>query len=153
MRYATVAGCSHTAGVGVDQSECYVSVLAEYYNLSIVNQGVPGGSSVDVLMNIVDTVKSINKPEFIIAQWPNAIRKPIWINGKRFLQNINSSDESFKILLANDEENFYDKGPYKERVRGFFLAYHQVAAYHRWLSFRPVDFERFCEFEVSFLLR
>ena len=107
MSYATVAGCSHTAGVGVDQSECYVSLLAEHYNLSIVNQGVSGGSSVDVLMNIVDTVKSINKPEFIIAQWPNAIRKPIWINGERFLQNINSSDELFKILLASDEENFY----------------------------------------------
>ena len=58
-----------------------------------------------------------------------------------------------EVQEMNDEENFYDEGPYEERVRGFFLAYHQVAAYHRWLSFRPVDFERFREFEVSFLLR
>ncbi len=50
----------------------------------------------------------------------------------------------------NDKENFYDKEPYEEWVRGFFLAYHQVVAYQRWLSDRPADLERFCEFEVSF---
>ncbi len=49
-----------------------------------------------------------------------------------------------------EEENFYDEEPYEEQVRSFFLAYHQVVAYQCWLSFRPADFERFCEFEVSF---
>jgi hypothetical protein len=55
-----------------------------------------------------------------------------------------------EVQEMNDEEIFYDKGPYEERVRGFFLAYHQVAVYHRWLSFRLAGLERFCEFEVSF---
>ncbi len=50
----------------------------------------------------------------------------------------------------NDEENFYGEGPYEERVHGFFLAYHQVVAYHHWLSFCPAVLEHFCEFEVSF---
>jgi hypothetical protein len=58
-----------------------------------------------------------------------------------------------EVPEMNEEENFYDEGPYKERVSGFFLAYHQVVAYHRWLLFCPVDFERFCEFEVSFECR
>ncbi len=58
-----------------------------------------------------------------------------------------------EVQDMNDEENFYDEGPYEERIRGFFLAYHQVVAYHRWLSFRPADLERFCEFEVSFECR
>jgi hypothetical protein len=53
----------------------------------------------------------------------------------------------------NDEENFYNEGPYEECVRGFFLAYHQVVAYHCWFSFCPADLERFCEFEVSFECR
>jgi hypothetical protein len=52
-----------------------------------------------------------------------------------------------------NDENFYDEGPYEESVRGFFLAYHQVVAYHCWLSFRPADLERFREFEVSFECR
>jgi hypothetical protein len=48
-----------------------------------------------------------------------------------------------EVQEMNDEENFYDEGPYKERICGFFLAYHQVVAYHCWLSFRPADLERF----------
>ncbi len=55
-----------------------------------------------------------------------------------------------EVQEMNDEENFYDEGPYEECVRGFFLAYHQVVAYHRWLSSHLVDLEHFCEFEVSF---
>ncbi len=53
----------------------------------------------------------------------------------------------------NNEENFCNEGPHEERVCGFFLAYHQVIAYHCWLSFRPADLEHFSEFEVSFECR
>ncbi len=55
-----------------------------------------------------------------------------------------------EVQDMNDEDFFYNEGPYKERVCGFFLAHHQVVAYHCWLSSCPADLERFCEFEVSF---
>ncbi len=55
-----------------------------------------------------------------------------------------------EVQEMNDEENFYNEEPYEERVRGFFLAYHQVVAYQCWLLFRLADLEHFCEFEVSF---
>jgi hypothetical protein len=58
-----------------------------------------------------------------------------------------------EVQDMNNEENFYNEGLYNEHVCIFFLAYHQVVAYHRWLSFRPADLERFCEFEVSFECR
>ncbi len=48
-----------------------------------------------------------------------------------------------EVQDMNDEENFYDEGPYEERVRGLFLAYHQVVAYNCWLSFRLADLESF----------
>ncbi len=48
-----------------------------------------------------------------------------------------------------DEENHYDEGPYKAHVHAFFLAYHQICAYHCWLLFRPTVLERYCKFEVS----
>jgi hypothetical protein len=54
-----------------------------------------------------------------------------------------------EIQEMNDEENFYNDGPYQARVRGFFLAYHHVVAYHWWLSFHPTDLERYCKFEAS----
>jgi hypothetical protein len=57
-----------------------------------------------------------------------------------------SEDE---IQEMNDKENFYDEGPYQARVCGFFLAYHQVVAYHWWLLFCPMELERYCKFEVS----
>jgi hypothetical protein len=49
----------------------------------------------------------------------------------------------------NNKENIYDEGPYQAHVRGFFLAYHQVVAYHWWLLFCPTDLEHYCKFEVS----
>jgi hypothetical protein len=58
-----------------------------------------------------------------------------------------------EVQDMNDEESFYDKGPYEERVCGFFLTYHQVVAYHCWLLFCPADLERLREFEVSFECR
>ncbi len=58
-----------------------------------------------------------------------------------------------EVQDMNNEENFYNEGPYKKCIRGFFLAYHQVVAYHCWLSFRPADLECFHEFEVSFECR
>ncbi len=55
-----------------------------------------------------------------------------------------------EVQDMNNEENFYDEEPYEERVCGFFLVYHQVVAYQRWLLFCLADLEHFCEFEVSF---
>ncbi len=54
-----------------------------------------------------------------------------------------------EVQEMNDEENFYDKGPYHARVHPFFLAYHQMRAYRRWLLFRLTNLEHYCEFEVS----
>jgi hypothetical protein len=54
-----------------------------------------------------------------------------------------------EIQEMNNKENFYNEGPYQARVRGFFLAYHQVVAYHWWLLFRPTKMERYLKFEVS----
>ncbi len=54
-----------------------------------------------------------------------------------------------EIQEMNNEENYYNDGPYQGRVRGFFLAYHQMVAYHWWLSFHLTDLEQYCKFEVS----
>ncbi len=51
-----------------------------------------------------------------------------------------------EIQEVNDEENFYGKGPYQARVCRFFLAYHQVVAYHWWLLFHLTELERYLEF-------
>jgi hypothetical protein len=54
-----------------------------------------------------------------------------------------------EIQEVEDEENHYDKEPYKAGVHAFFLAYHEMRAYCQWFSFRPTDLERYCKCEVS----
>jgi hypothetical protein len=49
----------------------------------------------------------------------------------------------------NDEENFYNEGPYQARVCEFFLVHHQVVAYRWWLLFRPTELKGYSKFEVS----
>jgi lysophospholipase L1-like esterase len=105
---ALAVGCSHTVGVGIDTADNYVSQLEKYYGFLILNRGVSGGSSNDVLMNIVTAIKNNHHPTFIIAQWPDPFRRTTWINGKAYLQNINSCDASFNLLVKNDCKNFYE---------------------------------------------
>jgi hypothetical protein len=108
MIYAIATGCSHTAGVGNNLADCYVSLLEKHYEFSIHNWAIPGGSCNDVLLAIVNAVQQPVLPKFIIAQWPNPFRRTAWINGKKVLQNINSCDDSFRLLLKNDQDNFYE---------------------------------------------
>jgi hypothetical protein len=56
-----------------------------------------------------------------------------------------------EIQEMNNEENFYNKEPYQARVCGFFLAYHQVVAYHWhwWLLFHLTELERYLKFKES----
>jgi len=106
MTYAVATGCSHTVGIGNAPSDCYVSCLERHYQFSILNRGIPGGGCNDVLLSIIDAVQQNPGPNFIIAQWPTIIRRTAWINSVKTLQNINSHEESFSMLLKNGEENF-----------------------------------------------
>tara|TARA_R110000772_G_C13166860_1_gene426579 strand:+ start:160 stop:747 length:588 start_codon:yes stop_codon:yes gene_type:complete len=108
MTYAIAAGCSHTAGVGNDLADCYVSLLEKHYGFPINNHGVPGGGCTDVLLKIIAAVKATARPKFIVAQWPNPFRKHIWHGDQLHLQNINNSDDSFRLLVKNSERNFYE---------------------------------------------
>ena len=108
MTYAMAAGCSHTAGIGIDLSDCYASCISHHYNIPVLNNGVPSGNHTHVLMNIVETLKTKQHPEFVIAQWPDPIRRTMWINGVKQLQNIHTASPAFTLLLQNGEENFYE---------------------------------------------
>ncbi len=84
----------------------------------------------------------------IFEDW-SAINK----SQEKYIRIKNGLISEGEVQDMNDEEFFYDKGLYEERVCSFFLVYHQVVAYHRWLLFHPADLERFFEFEVSFECR
>jgi hypothetical protein len=108
MTYAIAAGCSHTAGVGIELHNCYASYVSRHYNIPVLNLGVPAGNHAHVLMNIVETLKDEHRPAFVIAQWPNPIRRTVWTNGVDQLQNIHNAGPAFTLLLKSGEENFYE---------------------------------------------
>jgi hypothetical protein len=57
-------------------------------------------------------------------------------------------DEEDKEVWNNDENQFDDSSD-NNRRQVFFLAHHQMLAYHQWLSYRPEEAALFQNFEVS----
>lgn len=108
MKYAIATGCSHTAGTGNHIDDSYVSVLERHYAFEIKNWAVPGGNCNHVLMAVVKAVQQDLRPTFIIAQWPNVFRRTLWQDDRELKQNINSADDSFRLLLEKSEQNFYE---------------------------------------------
>jgi hypothetical protein len=104
---AVALGCSHTAGVGVDPQHCYVSVLGQLLNTPIKNPGVPGGNCSHVQQALITELKSSQRPDFVIAQWPNPIRLTVWHGGQAKNENLNHASPAFNQLLRTGEQNFY----------------------------------------------
>lgn len=100
-------GCSHTAGVGVNEDECYVSKLQKHYGIDVYNLAVPGGNHTLCNLNILSWLSKGFQPKIIIAQWPHPIRQLVWNQTRAVLQNINSKDSVFDSLLSYGEQNFY----------------------------------------------
>ncbi len=99
-------GCSHTAGVGLEPAHCYVSVLSDLLAIKIQNYGIPGGNASDVVQTLVKQLEK-SLPKFVIAQWPNPYRCTVWYNTQPVRENVNNSGASFRQLLKDSEQNFY----------------------------------------------
>lgn len=106
MNKGIALGCSHTAGVGINYTDCYVNLLGRYYNIPIKNLAVPGGSYEQVESNLIREIKK-DCPDFVIAQWPNPIRRTIWYRERPVRENVNNAGTVFKQLLKLSECNFY----------------------------------------------
>ena len=104
---ALALGCSHTAGVGINTADCYVSVLSNMLNTPIINQGMPGGNAGHVQSNLLQALKQPQSLDFVIAQWPNPFRRTTWYNNKSCSENIHWPGTAFEQLLRDSEKNFY----------------------------------------------
>ena len=102
---ALAVGCSHTAGIGVEPTECYVQLLSTHYNIPIHNRAVPGGNADHCVWALTEVLEN-SQPEFVIAQWPNPIRRTVWHDQKATNENVNNASVAFRSLLAAGEKNF-----------------------------------------------
>lgn len=98
-------GCSHTAGVGVSATECYISLLQVHYACDIINAAIPGGNAENCLTQLVAQLRT-ETPDFVIAQWPNPIRRTLWVDKTRRFENIHNGSAIFQSLLHSGIDNF-----------------------------------------------
>lgn len=99
-------GCSHTAGVGIDPADCYVNVLAVRLGYTVKNLGVAGGNCNDVVQQLVQELKRIT-PKFVIAQWPNPLRRTTWFGNVAKRETVQNASTAFHQLLRASELNFH----------------------------------------------
>lgn len=100
-------GCSHTAGVGLDPKDCYVSVLSELTGYPIVNQALGSGNHTVVQHRLVHALQQPTLPDFVIAQWPNPFRRITYQGWQAHNENISTKSPAFEQLLRQSEQNFY----------------------------------------------
>jgi lysophospholipase L1-like esterase len=101
-------GCSHTAGIGVNAEDCYVSVLAQMLNQTIDNQSEPGGNHTVIQQRLAKAFVQTVLPDLVIAQWPNPFRRRTWRDGRPHNENINTTSAAFDQLLRQSQQNFIE---------------------------------------------
>ena len=106
MKSAVALGCSHTAGTGLPNEHCYVSVLSQHYHMPIANLGVPGGNCHIVEKRLVEYLDNC-VPDFVIAQWPNVFRMTVWNHGQATNETVSNGGALFRLTMKHGEENFY----------------------------------------------
>jgi hypothetical protein len=107
QQHMLIVGCSHTYGTGIHYDDCYAKQLEKHYNIVSINLGIPGGNHTICSNNILQWIQSGRRPKFVVAQWPNAIRRVSWVGNIGQTENIGSCGTTFRSILRDSEENFY----------------------------------------------
>jgi hypothetical protein len=102
-----VAGCSHTAGVGIDSNHSWASVLSRQLDLDLVNLACNGACARYVANVVIDWLAHATKqPDLVVVQWPNPYRSMKIINQCLHFYNVNFMDEDFAQRLKLCPESF-----------------------------------------------
>lgn len=107
-----VAGCSHSAGVGVERYQRYDHVIQQQLNLPAYNISLAGGCAAVVSVYLTQWIDSVGTPDFVVAQWPEYARYPVWVPGNQLIPYMridNPQDHSviYQYLLKHSEDNFW----------------------------------------------
>jgi len=107
-----VAGCSHSAGVGVDREQRYDQIIQRSIGLPAYNVALAGGCAAIVSVYLAQWIDSVGTPEFVVAQWPEHARWPVWVPGDQltpYMRVDNPQDHTaiYRNVLKSSEDNFW----------------------------------------------
>lgn len=72
--FILAVGCSHTFGIGIDESSRWSNQLEQRLNIPVVNLGVASSDIHTVIRNVSTYIANYNKPKVIIIQVPELTR-------------------------------------------------------------------------------
>jgi hypothetical protein len=72
--FILATGCSHTFGLGIDESSRWSNQLEKQLNIPVVNLGVAGSDIQTVIGNVCAYIANFNKPKAIVIQIPELTR-------------------------------------------------------------------------------
>lgn len=72
-----IFGCSHTFGIGIDDSETLAAQIENIIHTPVVNLGVTGGSIQHILANSIELINNGVRPKGVIIFWP-AVERTLW---------------------------------------------------------------------------
>jgi lysophospholipase L1-like esterase len=102
-----VAGCSHTAGIGIDINRSWANVLSRQLDLDLVNLARSSACARYVADVLIDWLtQASTQPDLVIVQWPNPYRSMKMINQRLHFHNVNAMDEDFAQRLRLCPESF-----------------------------------------------
>lgn len=99
------AGCSHTAGYGVEPGEIYIDLLCHHYQRPIHNLALGSGNHSICRRNIQLWFDKVGVPGLVLVQWPNPIRRTSWTGDQGHLVNISQPDKILHTMLQQGEQN------------------------------------------------
>ena len=105
--YLLVAGCSHTAGVGIDPEQIWANKLAQELDLDLVNLAQSGACAKFVSLSLIEYLtQTSTSPELVIAQWPNPYRSMKIVNQAIRFYTVQAMDDEFEQRLKINPESF-----------------------------------------------
>jgi len=102
-----VAGCSHTAGVGIDINFSWANVLSRQLKLDLTNLARGSACARYVADVLVDYLaEAPTQPDLVVVQWPNPYRSMKLIDHEPRFYNVNAMDEDFAQRLRLCPKSF-----------------------------------------------
>lgn len=116
--YLLAFGCSYTEGIGLNLEDTYITQLANHFSLDLLNLS-HGGQGIDYCFyNTINYInKMINKPKFVVYQWPFETRKSFlyaekiteYNSGLDFLHPHYDSNNKNRCELLNMDDRWYEE--------------------------------------------
>ena len=72
--YILVTGCSITAGIGLEYSTMWATIVSKKLNLPYYNLALGGSDQYTMMHNLINWLWKYPKPRYLVIQWPDTNR-------------------------------------------------------------------------------